>query len=161
LVTITALGASASAGAQSTPAASSIFTAAQQASLKTLVDAIIPRTDTPGASDAGVPAFIERRAAANKALADRIRKGLETLEAESKRQFNVAFSELDEARQVALLTPASRDASTPLGAFFKLAKGLTVDGYYTSKPGLTQELGWHGNTFLPEFKGCTHPEHQA
>ena len=41
-----------------------------------------------------------------------------------------------------------------------MMKGLTVDGYYTSQAGLTQELGWHGNTFLTEFKGCTHPEHQ-
>jgi hypothetical protein len=39
-------------------------------------------------------------------------------------------------------------------------KGLTVDGYYTSEAGLKQELGWHGNTFLTEFKGCDHPEHQ-
>ena len=52
---------------------------------------------------------------------------------------------------------ASPRQETP---FFRAMKGLTVDGYYTSEAGLTQELGWHGNSFLPEFKGCTHPEHQ-
>ena len=43
----------------------------------------------------------------------------------------------------------------------KLVKDLTIEGYYTSKPGLTVELGWNANTFLSEFKGCTHPEHQV
>jgi len=50
---------------------------------------------------------------------------------------------------------------TDLEHFFALLKPMTVDGYYTSKEGLTQELGWHGNTFLAEFEGCTHPEHQS
>jgi hypothetical protein len=36
-----------------------------------------------------------------------------------------------------------------------------VDGYYSSKERQADELGWHGNTFLTEFKGCTHPEHQS
>ena len=46
------------------------------------------------------------------------------------------------------------------GRFFRLLKDLTIDGYYSSRAGLVEELGWHGNTFLSEFKGCTHPEHQ-
>jgi hypothetical protein len=42
-----------------------------------------------------------------------------------------------------------------------LIKDLTIDGYYSSLEGLVGELGWKGNTYLPEFKGCTHPEHQG
>ena len=64
------------------------------------------------------------------------------------------------AEQVELLTFISAEKSA-LGRFFKLAKDLTIEGYYTSKPGLTVELGGNANTFLPEFKGCTHPEHQT
>ena len=57
-------------------------------------------------------------------------------------------------QRIELLTPRGEDP------FFRLVKGMTVDGYYTSQEGLAGELGWHGNTFLSEFKGCTHPEHQ-
>jgi hypothetical protein len=53
------------------------------------------------------------------------------------------------------------EKSSPLGRFFRLVKDLTVDGYHTSRPGLTDELGWKANTFLSEFKGCVHPEHQG
>lgn len=100
--------------------------------LAALVDLIIPRTDTPGASDAHVPEFIDRKLSLDAALKERFLDGL--------RSFDGALSDEN--------------------PFCKLLKGLTVDGYYTSKEGLTQELGWHGNTFLTEFEGCTHADHQ-
>lgn len=155
LITIAGLSAAVSANPQ-TPAAN-----IERASVTALVDLIIPRTDTPGASDAGVVTFIDRRLAANPALAGRFRTGLELLDSESTRQFGGGFATLTPQQRIDLLTPASQDFITPLGAFFRLAKDLTVDGYYTSKDGLTKELGWHGNTFLTEFPGCTHPEHQG
>jgi hypothetical protein len=43
---------------------------------------------------------------------------------------------------------------------FKAIKNMTIDGYYTSKIGIDQELQYKGNTYLKEFKGCTHPERQ-
>jgi gluconate 2-dehydrogenase gamma chain len=112
-----------------------------------LSDLIIPRTDTPGASDAGVPEFIDRRLTASADLAATLRRGMATLGPD--------FTELPHDRQVAVLTSITE---TP---FFRLAKDLTIDGYYSSRAGLVEELGWHGNTFLSEFKGCTHPEHQS
>ena len=51
--------------------------------------------------------------------------------------------------------------SRPITGETVIAKDLTIEGYYTSKPGLTVELGWNANTFLAEFQGCAHPEHQA
>jgi hypothetical protein len=38
---------------------------------------------------------------------------------------------------------------------------MTIDGYYTSEIGIKKELQYKGNTYLKEFKGCTHPEHQS
>jgi hypothetical protein len=43
--------------------------------------------------------------------------------------------------------------------FFRLVKNLTADGYYTSRVGLLEELGYSGNTALAKFPTCTVPEH--
>jgi gluconate 2-dehydrogenase gamma chain len=140
LVTIAALAAP---SAQAEPA---FLTATEFVILTALADAIIPRTDTPGASDAGVPAAIDRRLAASPPLAEGFRAGLKSFD---------SFPSLTASQQIDFLTAHLEDP------FFRLVKGFTVDAYYTSKDGLAGELGWHGNTFLPEFKGCTHPEHQS
>jgi hypothetical protein len=42
--------------------------------------------------------------------------------------------------------------------FFRLVKNLTADGYYTSRVGLVEELGYAGNTFLAAFPACSIPE---
>ncbi len=125
-----------------------VLTQAQMESVAKLVDLIVPRSDTPGASDAGVPAFIDRALSRNARSRARFLEGLSQLEAKG-------FFAASVERQTEMLTAMSK------GKFFKLVKDLTIDGYYTSKPGLTVELGWNANTFLSEFKGCTHPEHQA
>jgi hypothetical protein len=43
--------------------------------------------------------------------------------------------------------------------FFRALKNLTADGYYTSRPGLVQELGYNGNAYLASFPQFTIPEH--
>jgi hypothetical protein len=43
--------------------------------------------------------------------------------------------------------------------WFTAMKNLTADGYYTSKAGLIDELGYNGNTVLAEFPACEIPEH--
>jgi hypothetical protein len=37
---------------------------------------------------------------------------------------------------------------------------MTVEGFYTSKSGLVDVLGYQGRKYLAEFPGCIHPEHQ-
>jgi gluconate 2-dehydrogenase gamma chain len=149
LVTIAALAAASGVEAQTT-----FLSPAELDWLKALVDVIIPRTDTPGASDAGVPVFIDRRLAGNPRMTETFRSGMKALDEASQAKFGAAFPAVTAEQQVELLTSRQDDP------FFRLVKGLTVDGYYTSEAGLKQELGWHGNTFLTEFKGCEHPEHQ-
>ncbi len=120
------------------------LTAAEMAAVGALCDLIIPRTDTPGASEAGVPEFIDRRLSASPGLAASFRSGMA-----------LAGSDFSKLREF------SEQPDTPGGRFFKLLKEMTIDGYYSSRVGLMEELGWHGNTFVSEFKGCTHPEHQG
>lgn len=118
--------------------------------LATVVDVIIPPTDTPGASAAGVPLFIDRAAGRRPVTASAIREGLAKLRA-------AGFTEASSEKRNAIF----EEMETAADPFFSLMKDLTIDGYYTSRDGLTKELGYHGNTFLSEFPGCTHPEHQA
>ena len=51
----------------------------------------------------------------------------------------------------------SRPADLPM-RLFRLVKNLTADGYYTSRVGLIEELGYVGNTALAKFPSCTIPE---
>lgn len=136
-----------------------VLSAAELAYLARLTDAIIPRTETPGAADAGVPYAIDRRLNGNRELTAQIRAGMAALDAAAQKKFGAAFAALDAARAYELLLPIST-GSDELGRFFAVVKDLTIDAYYSSQPGLAQELGWHGNTYLTEFAGCTHPEHQ-
>jgi hypothetical protein len=57
--------------------------------------------------------------------------------------------------------PAPAAAGSPVDVpvrFFRLVKNLTADGYYTSRVGLLQELGYKGNSAMLAFPGCTVPE---
>ncbi len=112
-----------------------------------LADHIIPRSDTPGASDAGVPLIIDAAAARSPEYKKRWLDALSFFE-------KAKFRRLAPEGQVAFLTK-SQDTE-----HFRLVKDSTIDAYYSTREGLVTELGWHGNTFLAEFKGCTHPEHQ-
>jgi gluconate 2-dehydrogenase gamma chain len=128
-----------------------------------LAERIVPETDTPGARRALVHQYIDfvlARGAAERR--DRFRDGLAWLDRRCQALFGAAFAGLDAARQDQMLErlAASPSSEAPDGtAFFALAKQLTVEGYYRSEAGLTQELHFEGRTFLAEFKGCTHPEH--
>lgn len=122
--------------------------------LAELVEQIIPRSETPGAADANVHYFVDFQAHTNPKLGAQLRKDLAWVRKQG-------FAKSGAAKQIALLTEWSRTKGTEPYRVFKQIKDLTIDGYYGSKEGLTQELGWNANTFLREFKGCTHPEHGA
>ncbi len=67
-------------------------------------------------------------------------------------------------------TPAAASAARPAPGtdpdrpdlpvrLFRLVKNLTADGYYTSRIGLLEELGYTGNTALARFPECSVREH--
>ncbi len=128
-----------------------VFDGPQLKLLAELTDRIIPRTDTPGAADAGVPLLIDRLAHRSAGVAKEWKELLAFFASEGK---------TPEAR-LAVLTRISTERGTPGAAYFKTLKNATIDTYYSTKEGLQTELGWAGNTYLKEFPGCTHPEHQV
>jgi hypothetical protein len=93
-------------------------------------------------------------------------EGLAALDQLSQKKHAHAFRDLTAAQQESLLTEMSvpehdTKASHPGFAFYRRGKEMTVEGFYTSKIGLVDVLGYQGRTYLTEFPGCTHPEHQA
>jgi hypothetical protein len=101
---------------------------------------IIPRTDTPGATDAGVGAFIDKMLADwhTSDERDRFLAGLPELDARSRTRVGKDFVECAEADQVAVLMALDNEASAARSGehWFARLKYLTVYGYCTSEPGM-------------------------
>ena len=75
------------------------------------------------------------------------------------RVYHVAVTDASQpARPAVAVRKDLPDAGMPV-SFFRLIKNLTADGYYTSRVGLLEELGYTGNKYLPGFPQCTVPEH--
>jgi len=135
------------------------FSPADWKTVSKLTDLIIPRTDTPGAVDAGVPHWIDHRVAAEPELQEKFRQGLAYLAEQAHTMNGSSFAALTEQQQTAILQALSSDTDTAKSGFFRTVKDLTIDGYYSSEDGLVKDLGFQGNTFRASFPGCTHPEH--
>jgi gluconate 2-dehydrogenase gamma chain len=136
------------------------FSPDEFAVISRIADLIIPATDTPGAVGAGVPAYIDLVVRENKQHQNVFRTGLVLLAAKSGGNFLA----LSEAEQIALLTPLSDavdrgDLRGDGEKFFRAMKSMTADGYYTSKIGMADELGYRGGTVLAAYPSCEVPEH--
>jgi gluconate 2-dehydrogenase gamma chain len=164
----------------------------QLALVNVLVDHIIPRTDTPGAKDAGVPQFVDALLTDHYRAPERNRllAGLQGVNVRSLRKYKKPFVATTHAQQVAILKEMDSEAFPAKGAivaqekkqqppprdpvvgpgsggsgslaqptaadvdgateevrteiasgwFWRRMKEITLVGYYTSKPGATQEL---------------------
>jgi hypothetical protein len=165
---------------------------AQLALVSSLVEHIIPRTDTPGAKDAGVPRFVDDLLTDHYRDAERAKflAGLRGVDIRAQRAHKKDFVATTRAQQVAILKAMDKEAFPAKGAiaqqekkqqppprnpivgpgsggsgslaqptaadvdgvteevrtelasgwFWRRLKEITLVGYYTSKPGATQEL---------------------
>jgi len=128
----------------------------QRRMIAQLTELIIPTTDTPGAKDAGVPAFIDQIFSVWCTPKERriFVEGLGALEAFCQKAHGRAFNACSAIEQSAALMDCEKRAAvyrSPSGGnifndldedapFFYKLKQLTVLGYYTSEVGATQEL---------------------
>ena len=139
------------AGAASEYREPKFFTPEEFKTVTRLADLIIPATSTPGAVGAGVPGSIDYVVNANQEWRTLFREGLKALRAQR-------FDQMTESDQVALLTRYIDQPGDDLTTrFFRAVKAMTADGYYTSKIGLVDELGYQGNSAHANYPGC--PEH--
>ncbi|WP_439556332.1 gluconate 2-dehydrogenase subunit 3 family protein [Dyadobacter sp.] len=127
------------------------LTAAEMATIKVLVDIIIPADDKSGsATQAGVPDFIEFIVKDMPQNQTPLRGGLKWLDRESSKRFGKIFTLATKAQQIQIIDDiAYPEKAKPIYsqgvAFFNLMRNLTASGYYTSKIGIAA-LGYMGNT---------------
>jgi hypothetical protein len=137
------------------------FTEDQARIVTEVAEIIIPKTDTPGAKDTGVPGFIDLmlKDCYNKEDQDRFIAGLTTFDEEAKKAYGDSFIYCKPEQQVELVTKthvsalaeakANREAKRP---FILMAKELTLLGFFTSEAGATQVLQY---VAVPgAYKGC-------
>jgi len=134
------------------------FTRAQYATVDALAERIIPADDRSGGAHAArVADFIDLLVFEGpQDIKTAWHDGLVHLDEAARKQHGAAFAKTSVGQQIALLTEISRDEAdpkTPLEEFFREAKARTIQGYYTSKIGIHDELHYKGNQFLQEFVG--------
>ncbi|MGE7137503.1 gluconate 2-dehydrogenase subunit 3 family protein [Luteibacter sp. NPDC031894] len=151
------------AASQKPDAKPQFFNPAQYSLVGAVSDIVIPRTDTPGAVDAGVPLFIDQMFKAVYSKDDQ--KRYLTAMAAFDKAGGKPFLQLDEAQRKALVTRLHKEALavpkggtlSPAADFVLMSKKLTMLGFFLSQPGCTQVLqyapvpgAWKGDIPLTE-----------
>ena len=126
------------------PANKTYLPAAQGAVLSAAAERILPRTNTPGALDAGVPAFIDRfygefMTADERTLLVSVLDDIERAAADAHR---TSFASLAPAQQDAVLRGIATAQQTRTPSSFGLLRSMTVLGYFTSEPVGKQVLNY-------------------
>lgn len=141
------------------------FTEEENRTVVEMSERIIPGDDSsPGAKAAKVNEYIDLIVSVSPEPTQQTwRDGLAAVNKLSRDRFGKPFPDATADQQIELLNEISKNEKSPQTIeerFFRTIKYATVDGYYTSEIGLKQELRYKGNSYLKEFTGCTHPEHQ-
>jgi Gluconate 2-dehydrogenase subunit 3 len=144
----------------------------QNATVTAIAELIIPKTETPGATDAGVSAFIDLILTEWYDAEERTRflNGLADVDARSQLMFEKDFVACPPRQQAEILTALGEQmteeadavhdfereyrgaAPQPHQNFYYQMRRLTLTGYYTSEAGATEELGFQ---IIPErYDGC-------
>ena len=121
------------------PRKATFFSDPEMATLRALVDVILPATDSPAASAADTHYFIDLAipACASAAAQKVVREALKLFGKKS-------FANLAPAQQIDLLKArAAADMDLPYDqSFFKILKDYTLTGYFLSEIGATQALAY-------------------
>ncbi len=134
----------------------------QASVVTTVAEIIIPRTDTPGAKDVGVPAFIDKMISEVYSEEDQksFMDGLAAFEKDAEKEYSDAFSELDEEEQTvfvkkvhdAAIEAENGGGSAAKRPFILMMKEMTMVGFFTSEAGASQVLQY--DAVPGAYKGC-------
>lgn len=113
-----------------------MLTEAQRATLRALIDRLIPADDFPGGWDAGVGDYLYRQFAGDLSdVVDLYRGGLDALDVEARTAAGVSFAALAPDAQDELLRrveagEVAADCSVDPAEFFRAATEHAAEGYY-------------------------------
>ena len=127
-----------------------------------MAEIIIPKTDTPGSKEVGVPAFIDLmlKDCYKNEEQDRFIKGATDFDADAKATYGDTFLYCDADKQKELVLKYHTDAIAAMKSetppkdrpFILMVKELTMLGFFTSEVGATQVLQYQA---VPgSYKGC-------
>jgi sugar phosphate isomerase/epimerase len=141
------------------------FSADEYKDVSALADVIVPKTETPGALDARADEYADLMIWLEQESHQAVRDQMKHFRDLCASRYHKPFAALSGAQRIefvkALNDKSLPAADRPALTFFGRIRGLVVKAYYASPQGLLEDLGYKGNTYVAEFKGCTHPEHQA
>jgi hypothetical protein len=122
-----------------------------------VAEIFIPKTDTPGAKDVGVPSFIDivLKDCYKQEERDRFLAGLTEFDEDAKKTYGDSFIYCDPEKQIELVkkyNEAAISGKVNPRPFILMAKELTLLGFFTSQPGAEQVLQYEA---VPgAYKGC-------
>jgi len=152
-----------------TQAAHKSLSSHQNETVTTIAEMIIPRTHSPGAADAGVPAFIELIVTEWYSDEERTRffAGLADVDARAQRRYSTDFVKCSQHQRADILSDlgadmvrdaeltkrqlaAAADSRAPDNFYYKI-RSLILTGYYTSEVGAAE---WNYQIIPDRYDGC-------
>jgi hypothetical protein len=136
------------------------FTPSEHTLVEELSETIIPADGhSGGAKAAKVADYIEQtlRTSTDESKKGLWRECLPLIDSMSQHYNGKSFVNAGPEERIALLTVLSDNhemTDVPEVRFFHELKRMTVEGYYTTKIGIHDELEYKGNRILQEFVGC-------
>lgn len=139
----------------------------QHSTVSALAELILPRSDTPGATDVGAADFIDLILTEWYDEADRSRflNGIADVDARTKALFGHDFIDCSPDQQGQILIALGEQLagawslhdrylaeSPPDPTFYSMLRRLTLTAYYTSEAGATEEL--HFEIIPDRYQGC-------
>jgi len=145
----------------------------QEATVKAMAEIIIPRTDTPGATDVGVVAFIDLLLTewCHEKERTQFLAGLDQVDEGTRSLFGKDFIDCatnQQSETLMVLGEKTLQEMPPRGqhledevlagkvspeaAFYSLLRRFTLTAYYTSEAGATEEL--HFEIIPDHYQGC-------
>lgn len=159
----TLIGASAILNSSFTLGQKGLFDKAQIAFLNEVGETIWPETDTPGARQADVGAFMSVIVRDCYTPSDQkvFTEGIATLDQLSRKETGKSFMQATPEQRTLLLTTLDQEAQQYMlkkksgepAHYFRMMKELTLAGYYTSEIGATKFLKY--NPAPGRYDGCT------
>jgi len=122
-----------------------------------ITEIMLPKTDTSGAKDVGVPVFIDKALDAIYDLEsqERFKRGFSEFEESAKAAGGKPFLEQEPAARAAFV---KRSLETALAGertpkpFILMTRELALLGYFTSQPGITQNMTYEAVPTV--YHGC-------